>query len=89
MLLTTLLSDLKSGTLTSSSTKDVGFPAQCNRIECPTYQVVESGDGYEIRVYNSSMWATTSPIDDISFVDGTRTGFLQYVCPLLSWIEIL
>lgn len=53
-------------------------PETCNRIECPTYDVVYSGDGYEIRVYNHSMWATTAPIDDISFVSATRTGFLQY-----------
>ncbi|KAF5787258.1 putative SOUL heme-binding protein [Helianthus annuus] len=77
-MLLTLLSDVKLGSWTQKEAVAVGgFPPQCSRIECPTYDVVYSGDGYEIRLYNSSMWATTSPIDDISFVDGTRTGFLQ------------
>lgn len=81
-MLLSLLSDVKLGSwpglLTQKQTVAVGgFPPQCNRIECPTYDVIHSGDGYQIRVYNSSMWATTSPIDDISFVDGTSTGFLQ------------
>ncbi|CAI0396854.1 unnamed protein product [Linum tenue] len=51
------------------------FPPSCNRIECPGYSVVESGNGYEIRRYNSSVWITTLPIQDISLVDATRTGF--------------
>ncbi|XP_076923414.1 uncharacterized protein LOC143585533 [Bidens hawaiensis] len=75
-MLLTLLSDVKLG-LWPSQKQAVGYPAQCSRIECPTYDVVYSGDDYEIRVYNSSMWATTAPINDISFVEGTRTGFLQ------------
>lgn len=58
--------------------KSVGvFPPTCDRIECPKYDVIEVGNGFEIRRYNSSMWTSTSPIDDISFVEATRTGFLQ------------
>ncbi|KAL3613731.1 hypothetical protein CASFOL_041805 [Castilleja foliolosa] len=53
------------------------FPPTCSRIECPSYDVVQSGDGFEIRRYNSSMWVSTQPIDDISFVDSGRIGFLQ------------
>ncbi|GFP98869.1 heme-binding protein 2 [Phtheirospermum japonicum] len=53
------------------------FPPTCSRIECPSYDVVHSGDGFEIRRYNSSMWVSTRPIDDISFVDAGRIGFLQ------------
>lgn len=53
------------------------FPPTCNRIECPTYDVVHTGNGFEIRRYNSSMWMSTKPIDDVSFVSATRTGFLQ------------
>ncbi|XP_051114964.1 uncharacterized protein LOC127240363 [Andrographis paniculata] len=53
------------------------FPPTCNRIECPSYDVVGKGHGFEIRRYNSSMWMSTEPIDDISFVSATRTGFLQ------------
>ncbi|XP_050220380.1 uncharacterized protein LOC126670646 [Mercurialis annua] len=53
------------------------FPPTCNRIECPSYDVIDVANGYEIRRYNSSLWMTTSPIEDISLVDATRTGFLQ------------
>ncbi|PIN03690.1 hypothetical protein CDL12_23781 [Handroanthus impetiginosus] len=53
------------------------FPPTCNRIECPSYDVVQTGNGFEIRRYNSSMWVSTQPIDDISLVGATRTGFRQ------------
>lgn len=53
------------------------FPPTCNRIECPSYDVMDTGDGYEIRRYNSSMWISTQRIDDISLVDAGREGFLQ------------
>ncbi|XP_065861640.1 uncharacterized protein [Euphorbia lathyris] len=64
------------------STANLGFwdnskPPTCNRIECPSYEVVEAGDGYEIRRYNSTLWISTSPIQDISLVQATKTGFLQ------------
>ncbi|KAG9149966.1 hypothetical protein Leryth_010035 [Lithospermum erythrorhizon] len=36
-----------------------------------------SANGFEVRRYNSSVWMSTSPIDDISFVEATRNGFLQ------------
>ncbi|XP_059661368.1 uncharacterized protein LOC132307579 [Cornus florida] len=52
-------------------------PPSCSRIECPGYDVIHAGDGYEIRRYNSPVWMTTSSIQDISFVDATRTGFFQ------------
>lgn len=47
----------------------------CKRIECPNYDVIEAGNGYEIRRYNSSVWISNSPIQDISLVEATRTGF--------------
>ncbi|KAK9086022.1 hypothetical protein Sjap_026433 [Stephania japonica] len=53
------------------------FPPSCNRIECPKFDVIEANNGYEIRSYESPMWMSTAPIDDISFVNATRTGFLQ------------
>ncbi|KAG6398108.1 hypothetical protein SASPL_139560 [Salvia splendens] len=52
-------------------------PAQCERIECPTYDVVGSGEGFEIRRYNSSMWISTQPIDDISLVHAGSVAFYQ------------
>ncbi|XP_008783978.2 heme-binding protein 2-like [Phoenix dactylifera] len=53
------------------------FPPTCARVECPMFDVIDEGNGYEIRRYNSSVWMSTSSIDDISFVNGTRTGFLR------------
>uniref|UniRef100_A0A7N0TPU9 SOUL heme-binding protein n=1 Tax=Kalanchoe fedtschenkoi TaxID=63787 RepID=A0A7N0TPU9_KALFE len=52
------------------------FPPPCSRIECPSYDLIGSGKGYEIRRYNSTVWISTAAIEDISLVDATRTGFL-------------
>ncbi|WOK97184.1 heme-binding protein 2 [Canna indica] len=49
----------------------------CERIECPGYDVVDEGNGFEIRRYSYPVWMSTSAIDDISFVNATRGGFLQ------------
>lgn len=59
-------------------------PPTCERIECPSYDVVDQGNGFEIRLYNSTQWMSTSSIDDISFVNATRTGFLRCVPRALS-----
>lgn len=59
------------------STKLDFVPPTCNRIECPNYELIDSGKDYEIRRYGSPMWMSTAPIDDISFVSATRTGFLR------------
>ncbi|EXB52064.1 hypothetical protein L484_024614 [Morus notabilis] len=76
-LLVSLLSGLWPAEKTQHN-KSLGiFPPTCNRIECPSFEVVDVGNGYEIRRYNSTMWASTSAIQDISLVDATRTGFLQ------------
>ncbi|KAI4323122.1 hypothetical protein L6164_022752 [Bauhinia variegata] len=53
------------------------IPPTCNRIECPGYDVIHVGDAYEIRRYNSTVWMSTSLIQDISLVEATRTGFLS------------
>ncbi|XP_052206440.1 uncharacterized protein LOC127810892 [Diospyros lotus] len=53
------------------------FPATCKRIECPSYDVIHVGEGYEIRRYNSTVWMSTAPLQDISLVGATRNGFLQ------------
>ncbi|KAK9266477.1 hypothetical protein L1049_021389 [Liquidambar formosana] len=76
-LLMGLLSNSNLG-LWSVPGKSVGkTPPSCSRIECPSYDVVHVGNGYEIRRYNSTVWMSTSPIQDISLVEATRTGFLQ------------
>ena len=80
-LLLSLLSNSKLGGLIwpEPSRNDVVgvFPPSCNRIECPSYDSIHVDNGYEIRRYNSTVWISTSPIEDISLVDATRTGFLQ------------
>ncbi|CAF2206316.1 hypothetical protein IGI04_029076 [Brassica rapa subsp. trilocularis] len=53
------------------------FPPSCNRIECPSYELVNSGNGYEIRRYNTTVWISTEPIKDASLVKATRTSFSQ------------
>ncbi|KAG8386666.1 hypothetical protein BUALT_Bualt03G0172700 [Buddleja alternifolia] len=58
-------------------TVGIVFPPTCNRIECPIYDVIHSGNGFEIRRYNSSMWVSTQPIHDISLVDAGRTAFYK------------
>ncbi|GAY65380.1 hypothetical protein CUMW_240630 [Citrus unshiu] len=72
-----LLSNLNLGLWPESSKGLKIFPPTCNRIECPSFETVHVGNGFEIRRYNSSMWMSTSPIQDISLVQATRTGFLQ------------
>ncbi|KAL0808105.1 hypothetical protein Bca101_100597 [Brassica carinata] len=53
------------------------FPPSCKRIECPSYELVNSGNGYEIRRYNTTVWISTEPIKDASLVKATRTSFSQ------------
>ncbi|KAK8955652.1 hypothetical protein KSP40_PGU020515 [Platanthera guangdongensis] len=68
----------------SSPSSAVGiFPPTCKRIECPAFDVIDKGNGYEIRRYNSTPWVSTSQINNISFVGATREGFLQ----LFSYIQ--
>lgn len=49
----------------------------CKKIECPNYNLVQQSNSFEIRRYNSTVWMSTSSIQDISFTNATRTGFLQ------------
>ncbi|XP_034677956.1 heme-binding protein 2 [Vitis riparia] len=73
-----LLLSLLPNSIIPNSQKSTGlFPPTCSRIECPTYDLIQAGNGYEIRRYNSTVWISTSPIQDISLVDATRDAFLQ------------
>ncbi|KAK4794283.1 hypothetical protein SAY86_012277 [Trapa natans] len=76
-LLLNLLSGPSQWQIVGHQKKAAELPPTCSRIECPSYEVVDSSDGYEIRRYNSTVWMSTSPIQDISLVDATRAGFLQ------------
>ncbi|XP_057515637.1 uncharacterized protein LOC130797168 [Amaranthus tricolor] len=71
-----LFSNPNRSKLWSESENLQSFPPSCNRIECPNYDVIEIGNGYEIRRYNSPIWISTSKIQDISLVEATRTGFM-------------
>ncbi|KAJ3693889.1 hypothetical protein LUZ60_009369 [Juncus effusus] len=51
------------------------FPPTCERIECPSYDVLDQGNGFEVRRYNSTVWVSAGPIEDISLVNATRTAF--------------
>ncbi|KAM7260561.1 hypothetical protein ACFE04_011234 [Oxalis oulophora] len=74
--LTVILSLFSSSSLNKGS--ELGsYPPSCNRIECPSYDLIHVGNGFEIRRYNSSVWMSTSTIQDISIVAATRTGFLR------------
>ncbi|KAG2676259.1 hypothetical protein I3760_12G044600 [Carya illinoinensis] len=78
-LLLSLLSNSHLGLWSGASNREsVGkSPPSCSSIECPSYDVIHVGNGFEIRRYNSTVWMSTSPIQDISLVEATRTGFLQ------------
>ncbi|XP_028755348.1 heme-binding protein 2-like [Neltuma alba] len=77
--MTTTLTKLKLSLLLvllfASVSSFAKVPPTCKRIECPSYDVIYAGNGYEIRHYNSTVWASTSPIQDISLVKATGTGF--------------
>ncbi|CAK9151772.1 unnamed protein product [Ilex paraguariensis] len=77
-MLLSLLSNSNGSKLPEIPGHHVGeLPLPCSSIECPGYDTIHSGNGYEIRRYNSSVWMSTAAIEDISIVEGTRTGFLQ------------
>ncbi|KAL8161369.1 hypothetical protein V2J09_012858 [Rumex salicifolius] len=53
------------------------YPPSCNSIECPNYHLIQEADGFEIRRYNSTLWMSTSPIQEISYENASRIGFFQ------------
>lgn len=47
-------------------------------MECEDYESIHTYKEYEIRRYNYTFWMSTiPPINNISFVDATGTGFLS------------
>ena len=76
-ILLSLLSNSHFGVWSETKQSKGISPPSCSRIECPSYDVIHVGNGYEIRRYNSTVWTSTSPIQDISLVEATRNGFLQ------------
>ncbi|CAA7036982.1 unnamed protein product [Microthlaspi erraticum] len=58
-------------------------PGTCDRYECPAYTLVDTGYGFEIRMYDSAVWMSTAPIPAPSMTQATKTGFQR----LLSYIK--
>ncbi|CAA7036983.1 unnamed protein product [Microthlaspi erraticum] len=65
------------------SCAQASVPSTCARTECPTYKMVEAGNGYEIRMYNAAVWMSTAPIPASSMTQATNTGFKR----LFSYIQ--
>uniref|UniRef100_A0A1J3K335 Heme-binding protein 2 n=1 Tax=Noccaea caerulescens TaxID=107243 RepID=A0A1J3K335_NOCCA len=58
-------------------------PGTCDRYECPAYKLVDTGYGFEIRMYDSAVWMSTAPIPAPSMTQATKTGFQR----LFSYIK--
>ncbi|XP_027356838.1 heme-binding protein 2-like [Abrus precatorius] len=78
-----LFSLLSSLLLVSFSGVSGEIPNACKNYECPHYTVVEKGNGYEIRRYDSLVLISNSPVQGDSFVEATRDGFIR----LFSYIH--
>ncbi|KAL8135552.1 hypothetical protein AgCh_010261 [Apium graveolens] len=54
-------------------------PPSCNNVECPTYNLIDSGPGgaYEIRKYTDIVFITTSPIRGEGFLQATHSGSIS------------
>ena len=65
--------EVECGVLSSAGT--------CQSIECPSYTVVTQTDDFSVRLYhaNSTVWMSTSAIEDTSFSAATLSGFLRLV----------
>ncbi|CAH8361656.1 unnamed protein product [Eruca vesicaria subsp. sativa] len=50
-------------------------PETCDQYECPTYEMPEAGNGYEICVYKSAVWMSTGSIPAPSMTEASKTGF--------------
>ncbi|KAK1362393.1 hypothetical protein POM88_046867 [Heracleum sosnowskyi] len=61
-------------------------PPPCSRLECPTYNLIDSGSGgaYEIRKYADIVLITTSPIQGEGFLQATHSGFSKLLLYILG-----
>ncbi|KAL1192682.1 hypothetical protein V5N11_020178 [Cardamine amara subsp. amara] len=50
-------------------------PSSCDQYECPTFKLVDVGNGFEIRMYDSAVWISTDSISAPSMTQATKTGF--------------
>ncbi|XP_010416826.1 PREDICTED: heme-binding protein 2 [Camelina sativa] len=51
------------------------IPPSCIRVECPSYELVYAGNGYEIHRYNATVWISTEPIQGSSLNEASGTGW--------------
>ncbi|XP_031495353.1 uncharacterized protein LOC116260947 [Nymphaea colorata] len=59
------------------------IPPNCKSLECPSYDVVDSQNEFEIRHYRSPVWMSTQPIRTTSYTVGSNEGFTT----LFSYIQ--
>ncbi|KAH7292351.1 hypothetical protein KP509_29G063700 [Ceratopteris richardii] len=57
--------------------KEVLRSSVCTSIECPAYDVLYQEEEFSVRLYNGTVWMATSAIEDTSFYEATRVGFLK------------
>lgn len=50
-------------------------PLNCKKLECPSYEVIDSQKEYEIRSYKNALWMSTPIINSTSYKDGSNRGF--------------
>ncbi|KAI8572441.1 hypothetical protein RHMOL_Rhmol01G0198800 [Rhododendron molle] len=58
-----------------AKTKGFEVPPNCEKLECPPYQVIKSQKDYEIRSYKRALWVSSPQINSTSFNDGSGKGF--------------
>ncbi|MCO5591787.1 hypothetical protein L7F22_045779 [Adiantum nelumboides] len=61
----------------SQSKTDLRSSSTCESIECPAYEVLYEADDFSVRLYNGTVWMATSALEDSSFYNATRVGFLK------------
>ena len=58
-------------------------PWFCHGIDCPRFEALGTGDGFEIRKYPSAKWASTE-VTGLSLDKGLSTGFMR----LFNYISV-
>ncbi|KAI5055636.1 hypothetical protein GOP47_0029157 [Adiantum capillus-veneris] len=72
-----LMMSLVGSSRGSSQSKQGLSSSTCESIECPAYEELYEADDFSVRLYNGTVWMATSAIEDTSFYNATRVGFLK------------
>ncbi|KAJ0103207.1 hypothetical protein Patl1_05413 [Pistacia atlantica] len=59
----------------ASEEKGYEMPLNCKKVECASYEVIDSQKEYQIREYKKAMWVSALPINSSSYEDGAYKGF--------------